>query len=421
MSILFNPLAIDESEWESTIDLLVQLIQAHPVYASQGLTRSQDLVIEYLKKNQWPSIFVDSFSATDLQHDPEYVNVKQFGSFYADYELIPKRNIIGIVESDHPGPTLIFNGHIDVDLVTASDLWQDKEGWKSGKRVGSMVFGRGSCDMLSGLAGLIAVANQLNKNRSYWKGRVILTVVTDEEIGGNGTLRSLHWLEKKGLLSEVSGCLIAEPTGRKVSLSSLGFLHFSIEAHKKPLHMGAAKKEENSIWVISHLVQEFELILLKAAQKINPAISLNELTSNFGIIQGGGDPAIPIPKIQLEGTIFHPKHLHPNELKNEISYELNTRFPEVLLKWGNFSFEGAKYSPFFLYNTLLETVPWVEDGGFRSPCDARLFLKYNIPTVIYGPGFLEQAHAVDEFICLNELRSYIDHLICSLCHGNKSC
>lgn len=419
--LLNNSLAIDESEWESAIELLVQLIQAHPVYASQGLRKSQDLVIEYLKKNQWASVFEDPFLAIDLQHDAEYVDVRQFGSFYADYEFVPKRNVIGIVESDHPGPTLIFNGHIDVDLVTAGNLWQDKEGWKSGKRVGSKIYGRGSCDMLAGLVGLIAAVNHLSKNRSHWRGRIILTVVTDEEIGGNGTLRSLHWLEERGLLSEASGCLIAEPTGRKVSLSSLGFLHFSIEVHKKPLHMGAAKKEENSIWIISHLVQEFERILLKAAQKIHPSHALNELTSNFGIIQGGDDPAIPIPKIQLEGAIFHPKHLHTNELKNEISNELNARFPEVLLHWGDFSFEGAKYSPFFLYHTLLETAPGVQEGEFRSPCDARLFLKHNIPTVIYGPGFLEQAHAVDEFICLNELRSYIDHLIRSLCHGNRPC
>lgn len=403
-------LAIEEKEWESAVGLLAELIQCHPLYASEGLGKAQGLVLEYMEKRGWDFIFEDCFMAADIRDDPAYVEVAQFGSLYAEYETVAKRNIIGIIESGRPGPTILLNGHIDVDIVTAHRLWEHKE--NSGKRIGSRLYGRGAADMLSGLVSLLALANHLSQNRSFWSGKIILTVVTDEEIGGNGTLRSLRWLKDRGLLQEIESCLIAEPSDRKICRSSLGFLHIRCLFEEKPLHMGAAKKENSPVWRASCLIQEFETLLLRAAKKVDPLICIQELVFNFGVLKGGEDPAIPPSELHLEGVIFHPQQVASSELQKELAKELKARFPDIALDWGAFRFEGAKYPSSPLFEALLRTAPLgVTEGGFRSPCDARLFRQCQIPTVIYGPGSLAQAHAVDEFICLKELRRYIDHLI----------
>lgn len=408
-----------EEDWQETLKLLAALIQSHPIYKSEGLWRAQDLIANHLRAQQGFSVFEDVFEAKDIKAISGYVDVTAFGSFYADYESFFKRNIIAIVDSERPGPTLLLNGHVDVDLVTSSELWSFKEGWKSGRIIDGKIYGRGACDMLGGLVAMIATAIALSKNKQLWKGRLILTAVTDEEIGGNGTLRSLMWLKDRGYLDNKSlMALVAEPSGRNVALSSLGFMHFALQFRGQALHMGAAKREDNALWSLKKFMDQFESILHKSAQALNVTFSEQELAYNLGIVQGGSDATIPIASLLLEGVIFFPAKLNPHKFKSSISKIIQKEFTNVKLDWSDFFFEGATFPPSSLYESLLksQTPVWqVKDGYFRSPCDARLFKSYGIPTVIYGPGALEQAHSVDEYLCLNELYLYCCHLIQSIC------
>ena len=47
---------------------------------------------------------------------------------------------------------------------------------------------------------------------------------------------------------------------------------------------------------------------------------------------------------------------------------------------------------------------------FPSACDAPIFGKYGIPTIVWGPGSLEQAHTENEYIDLQEVQKYITEL-----------
>jgi hypothetical protein len=195
-------------------------------------------------------------------------------------------------------------------------------------------------------------------------------------------LRSLHWLKKKGL-DKNAVCLIAEPSDGKVCLSSLGFCHVICEFSAPSCHMGMALKENNALWSMVKFLNEYD----------------SPLISNFGIVHGGMDAAIPISRIRLEGTIFYPENMSLHTLKDE----LQRKHPDVKMTFSPFGFAGADFPPSGFYDILATKLP---SGDFPSPCDARLYKNYNIPTIIYGPGSLKDAHSREESLSVDEMENY---------------
>ena len=77
-------------------------------------------------------------------------------------------NAVGVVQGRGPGPTILFDAHMDTVDVVPRDAWQhDPFG---GEQIGHRIYGRGSSDMKAALAAMIYAASQLD--RSKLAGRV---------------------------------------------------------------------------------------------------------------------------------------------------------------------------------------------------------------------------------------------------------
>ena len=87
------------------------------------------------------------------------------------------KNIISIIDSGKPGKTILLNGHLDTVPVC--------DGWNSDPFIpledNGRIYGLGAVDMKSGSAILMNVFNYLNRHKDCLTGRVILTLVSDEE------------------------------------------------------------------------------------------------------------------------------------------------------------------------------------------------------------------------------------------------
>jgi hypothetical protein len=149
-----------------------------------------------------------------------------------------------------------------------------------------------------------------------------------------------------------------------------------------------AVKENNALLAACKFLNDFDAFMKES------------LKYNFGIIHGGNDSAIPIAELLLEGTIFFP------ECEKELKQTIAKKFPNTEISFSDFGFEGADFPENKLYHNLIKRVQ-CRDSLFSSPCDARLYKKYGIPAIIFGPGNLEQAHAVDEHIALQDVKEYI--------------
>ncbi|MCX7286763.1 MAG: succinyl-diaminopimelate desuccinylase [Rhodobacterales bacterium] len=101
-----------------------------------------------------------------------------------------------------------FNGHTDVVPVGDAAAWtHDPFG---AEIVDGVMYGRGACDMKSGVAAFVAAAVDFVR-RTPPDGAVILAITGDEEgEGKDGTVAILDWMAFNG--ERMTDCLVGEPT-----------------------------------------------------------------------------------------------------------------------------------------------------------------------------------------------------------------
>lgn len=391
---------------EFIIDFVKKLIDNYPIYGSLGIQKSQNLVCEYLQSNNWDNVYVDRFFAEEIASDNLYIDVAAFGNTYQQYNEVEKCNVIGVLDSGKPGPTVILNGHIDVDILNAKFLVENKPALAQVED--GILRGRGSTDMLSGLTAMMVVASTFANDKSSWRGKILFCSVCDEEIGGNGTLRSLQFLKNLNYLTNDTYCIIGEPSLNKLCLESLGFLHVDYTFIADSVHMGVATKANNSLYAAIDFINGFDDLLESILENVGIEYNHRRFKYNFGVVSGGDDSAIPIASLCVKSTLFFPEAIDANGFYALISDEVAKRYSNVSVNSTGISFPGANFAPFKLYADLAKHET---SDIFTSPCDARLYKNYNIPTIIYGPGSLKQAHSENEFIEIQSIYEYAESLL----------
>ncbi|MEC9434325.1 MAG: succinyl-diaminopimelate desuccinylase [Pseudomonadota bacterium] len=108
------------------------------------------------------------------------------------------------------GPALGFNGHTDVVPTGDVSAWTRPP--FSGEIAEGKVWGRGACDMKSGVAAWVAAA--IDAARQGVRGSLVLMITGDEEGDAeHGTVALLDWMAAQG--ERVDHCVVGEPTSRK--------------------------------------------------------------------------------------------------------------------------------------------------------------------------------------------------------------
>ena len=109
------------------------------------------------------------------------------------------------------GRTIGFNGHTDVVPTGDPSGWSDPP-FSAVVRDGQ-VFGRGACDMKSGVAAFVAAAVN-TVTRTPPDGSIVLAITGDEEGDAiDGTAAILDWMQANG--ETMDACLVGEPTSRE--------------------------------------------------------------------------------------------------------------------------------------------------------------------------------------------------------------
>lgn len=393
-----------DSIYEQAIDIIQHLIRLYPAYGKPSILEAQEFLAQFLKHNLYGSVpnisvSIDTFTSSDIDRHPSYIKVENFDDHYQNYSHLPKYNLIAVVDSGVEGPTLILNGHVDVDIVNESSSWMIGEGWKTPIIIDDRLYGRGSADMLGGLAGMIVASSAFVRKGMLKSGKIIIHCVCDEEIGGNGSLRAIS--QTSHLMKSQTLCVIAEPTENQMCNQSLGFMHITLIFKGKPVHMGVAKPEDNAMTFVTQFYQEAPQAIAKIVEDLGYKHHPDLFRFNIGKIQGGIDSAIPIDNLSLSGTLFYPDFCSAHKLFQGLKEYFEMRYP-CHMKKSDFGFNGAHFEIDFLHFSSIKNLKVLP-----SPCDARLYKEADIPTLIWGPGSLKQAHSVNEYLSLNQLKAFI--------------
>jgi succinyl-diaminopimelate desuccinylase len=304
---------------------------------------------------------------------------------------------------------LYFHGHYDVVPAQSREQFQPK-------RKEHFLFGRGSCDMKGGIVAMLYAILALRECGAALDGRIALTLVPNEETGGQG---GSAWLAEQGRLGRGAiGMLLAEPTSGVVWNANRGAISLRVRVLGKSAHVGLQHQGENAF---ERMVQ-----VVARLQKLKGEVEQRSTTFNLGADQarqsilmlggqsGGGTNFNVVPE---ECWFTIDRRINPEEnLAEEKSKLIATlescRRDGVPLEWEILQ-EGrssACREEEALGDALARSVKAVTGKGARfEMCpgllETRFYAAQGVPAYAYGPGMLSVAHGPNEYV---DLRNVVD-------------
>jgi len=298
-------------------------------------------------------------------------------------------------------PTLIINGHLDVVPVEAQAWTRDPfdPHIEDGR-----LYGRGSADMKGGIAAAVCALAVLERAGRTPGCDVVFHLVADEERGGRfgtGTLL------ERGLI-EGDACLVPEPTDLQLCVAERGLFQAYVTVHGRPGH-GSRPRE--GISAIEHGAQL--VLALHAADFGGPDHPLlGRPSANIGTINGG-DAFNTVAQTCVIGV---DRRVLPGATAASTEAEIRARIDAA-------GVEGLRYElemdTFGEASEMPGDDPWVKQVGdavsratgnqpgiigMSFTTDARFVRNQaGIPTVVCGPGAVEQAHGNDEWVAVDRL------------------
>ncbi len=138
-------------------------------------------------------------------------------------------------------PSLLLGGHIDT-VPLGQVPWQEDA--FSGKIEHGRLYGRGSCDMKSGMAALICSAVRHAPALRAAGRDIVLHIYGGEENGCEG---SFHLTSRPGVLHGVRAAVIGEPTNALPLAGHKGALWMKLETTGRTAHSSMPEQGENAL------------------------------------------------------------------------------------------------------------------------------------------------------------------------------
>lgn len=304
---------------------------------------------------------------------------------------------------------VVLSGHTDVVPVDGQ-AWT-VEPFQLSERDGRL-YGRGTADMKGFIACVLAAVPNLVQRPL--RVPVHLAFSYDEEVGCLGVRSMLAELEKRP--HKPTLCLIGEPTELKPVLGHKGKLAMRCEVHGAACHSAYAPYGVNAIEYAARLIGHLGDIGARLAKpehhdaRFDPPFS----TVQTGVIKGGR--ALNIVPAECEFD-FEVRAL-PGFDAQRVADELQRYAAEQLLpKMQAVSaasdirlqplsaYPGLATAPDSEAARLLARLCGSNDfGTVAFGTEGGLFDGAGIPTVVCGPGSMDQGHKPDEFVSLEQLR-----------------
>ena len=333
-----------------------------------------------------------------------------------------KANLFATIGGDAKGG-IVLSGHTDV-VPIKNQKWSSDPFTLTERD--NKLFGRGSSDMKGFIAVVLSrvskmVETKLNKP-------IHLAFSYDEEIGCVGVHGLLDLIEKKAINPEF--CIVGEPTSMEVVIGHKGKHAYGVKVDGFSCHSGQAPYGVNAINYAAKLITFIEQ-LNKEKSKIGPFDKEYEIpysTLHTGLINGGTILNIVPNLCQFEFEIRHLAEDDPIEIMqrihhyteellikemHKISAKTNITFSEKINYPGlNISetINPVKQVKDILNDTKHKKVIFGTEGGLFKK-------KLNIPTIVCGPGSINQAHKPDEYIGIEQMEKggkFMDKLINNL-------
>ncbi|MEM4590449.1 MAG: acetylornithine deacetylase [Nitrososphaerota archaeon] len=294
---------------------------------------------------------------------------------------------------------LLLSGHIDVVPVGSLAGW-DSHPFEPKIREGKL-YGRGAADMKGGVAAIVK-AIESTKNLQLKRG-IVFVATAGEEIGFDG-LRALI-RDKQIRENDALFGVIGEPTNLRVVRAHKGGTLFRITFHGRSAHSSRPDLGVNAIENAARFIVELKSLRNKLEDIKDPDLGSSVISST--IIKGGVKENVIPASCQI---IVDCRRI-PSHSDKYILSELEQISNNLKASYGSFELTIEEIFSSDALNTpkdhplvkMAEDLVAEESGAAPYGTEAPLYQQLGIPTIILGPGSVEQAHVINEYVEIKQL------------------
>jgi acetylornithine deacetylase len=316
-------------------------------------------------------------------------------------------------------PGYILSGHTDVVPIDGQTWSNDP--FRLTERDGRL-YGRGSADMKGFLACcLAAVPDMMAAGLAV---PIHLAFSHDEEVGCVGVRSLIARLD--GMAVKPAGCFVGEPTGMDVVVGHKGKRSFRVDVRGRTCHSSLAPEGVNAVEYAARLIVNIRDMADRLAREgaRDPLYDVPYTTTHTGVVAGGTALNIVPDVCRFQFEFRSIAADDADALAGEVmAYARDRLEPDMkgVAPEAGFTFDTMSEFPGLETPPALDLVALAKALAARNDhrkvaygTEAGLFAQAGIPTVVIGPGSIEQAHKADEFIAVSELDAcgeFIDRLI----------
>jgi acetylornithine deacetylase len=300
------------------------------------------------------------------------------------------------------------------------------------------MYGRGACDVKGGMAAMLVALDQLRAFPLPRRATVVFSATVNEEFGFSGA-RALArlWGDSPAAQSDAAArqlvgrrpdaAIVAEPTDLDLVVQHKGAVRWRIRVRGRACHSAFPEQGSNAIYPAGRVIQAIEALATELLAR-NPDHPCGPPTLNLGTIRGGaGVNLVPdLAVLEVERRVL------PGESPVAARDEVIARIAAA---------SGAatvEHDPPFLESAGLAdaaadpvAAAWIEAltaavraGGAaarrtaaRYGTNASVFAEAGVPSVVFGPGSIAQAHTADEWIELTQVDAAASALVATVTAG----
>ena len=261
------------------------------------------------------------------------------------------------------------------------------------------LYGRGACDTKGSVAAMLSAVMNIAQNKQRpAETEIVFAALVDEENGQTGSRK----LAASGFKADLA--IVGEPTRLQVVTTHKGDLWLRLETHGRSAHGSVPHLGRNAVHTAARVVDLLETTY--AAQlraRTHPL--LGHGTINVGAIRGGVQANI----VPDECSVIVDRRTLPGESEATVRRELAALFRRHQLDVTIHDTKGAPCNATETDPDLPLVRQFLKCAGRRRSigvaffCDAAPLSAAGIPSIVFGPGDLAQAHTADEWIALNSL------------------
>ena len=271
------------------------------------------------------------------------------------------------------------------------------------------LYGRGTCDM----KGFSAIALSLVPEMKFLRKPIHIALSYDEEIGCLGAPRLIKQMKEQ--IPQPAAVIVGEPSMMDTVTAHKGLSAFrtvvtGYEAHSSQTHRGVSAVM-NAARLINWLSERD--LHFKDSTPINNGFSPHHTTVHAGVVHGGTALNIISRKCEF---LWDVRTIPDGPAANVYS-EFQEYCNDILLPTMRSVHKGADIQTTaladvppmreILDNPALKLAQDLTGNTVRSRvayvAEAGQFQEAGFPTVICGPGSIDQAHQPNEFISINQM------------------